>query len=63
MKYGVHSVSKTTQDGRSIQQRPFMQNSVKTYIVHRNSPNNACRAEIGRFPILIQIQKFRWFPL
>ena len=25
--------------------------------VHRNAPNNACRAELGRFPILIQIQK------
>ena len=57
VKYGVHSVSKTTLDGRSIQQRPCMHNSVKTYKVHRISPNNACRAEIGRFPILIQIQK------
>ncbi|KAG5841106.1 hypothetical protein ANANG_G00196080 [Anguilla anguilla] len=25
--------------------------------VHSNAPNNACRAELGRFPTLIQIQK------
>ena len=25
--------------------------------VHRNAPNNACRAELGQFPLLIRIQK------
>ena len=25
--------------------------------VHRNAPNKACRAELGRFPLLLPIQK------
>ncbi len=35
-----------------------MQNSVKNILhVHRHTTNNACRAELGKYPLIIKIQK------
>ena len=47
---GVHSI-KNLANGTKIQLKPCMQK------LHRNTTNNACRAELGQFPLLIKIQK------
>ncbi len=52
-RFGVHSVIRATLDGTDIQQKPY------TLILklQRKTPNNACRAELGRFPLIINMHK------
>ena len=55
---GVHSVHMATLHGISIQERPYMLNSADPYMkVQTKTPNNACRADLGRYPLAIPIQK------
>ncbi len=41
-----------------IQQKPYTQNSAKIILkLQRKTPNNACRAELGRFSLIINMHK------
>ena len=58
VKYGAPYYTPKTKNGMKIKKKNSILNFVKTILhVHRNAPNNACRAELGRFPLLLPIQK------
>ena len=52
VKYGAPYYTSKTKNGMKIK-IPILQN----YIIYRNAQNNACRDELGRFPLLLPIQK------
>ena len=51
---GVHKLNKTGQNGTKIPLR-FCKNILQ---VQRRAPNSACRAELGQYPLLLNIQKW-----
>ena len=58
VRSGVRSPTKNSQNGTNTKLRLCTQNSAKNILhVQRNTPNNACRAELDRYPIMIKIQK------
>ena len=55
---GIRSPTKNSQNGTNTKLRLCIQNSAKNILsVQRRTPNNACRAELGRYPLIIKIQK------
>ena len=57
VKYGVHSLIMNSPNGTKIQLKYCMQSFARLLQVQRKTPNNACRAELGQYPLLIRIEK------
>ena len=57
VRSGVRSPNKKWQNGTNTKLRLCTQNSAKISCVQRRTPNNACRAELGWYPLIIKIQK------
>ncbi len=60
VRCGVHwqTQVKISLNGKNTRLRPCMQNSVKIYYTCTGTQtNNACRAELGKYPLIIKIQK------
>ena len=53
----VHLPIKNSQNGTNTKLRVRMQISAEIYCVQRKTPNNACRTELGRYQLMIKIQK------
>ena len=58
VRSGVYSPTKNSQNGTNTKLRLCMQISAKNILsVQCKTPNNACRAELGQYPLIIKIQK------
>ena len=58
VRSGVRSPTKHSQNGTNTKLRLCMQNSVKISSVYNvEHQKNACRAELGRNPLIVKIQK------
>ena len=57
VRSGVRSPTKTSQNGTNIKLRLHAEFCKNILRVQRKTPNNACRAELGRYPVIIKIQK------
>ena len=58
MRSGVCSPIKNSQNGTNTKLRLCMQNSTKNILcVQHKIPNSVCRAELGRYLLIIKIQK------
>ena len=57
VRSGVRSSTKNSQNGRNAKLRLHAEFCKNILCVQRKTPNNACRVELGRYPLMIKIQK------